>query len=174
MKKILSLFLTVAIVLLLLLSATGCDQNEEEYNGEYYNYGLHYKLPEEYRKLTVSYSEFTYFNGEAYFFFKHMSGEKLIEESLPEDISVEAYAYNFASENNIFSPVMYDAATDTAFIEYVYDYSDSEVMLPPEFYYHYILRGSQLLYIVTMSCPAEKSEQYKPVFDGFMKDIKAD
>ena len=175
MKKTVSIALVIAMLMLILLSMAGCDRNGDDKDfTEYYNYGLHYKLPKEYTKLTVSYSEHTYYNGEAYFYFNFMSDEKLDEALLPTDITVEAYAYNFAALNEITSPVMYDKATDTARIEYIYDYSDDELALSPEFYYHYILRGSQLIYIVTMSCPASKQEQYKPIFNQFITDIKPD
>ena len=172
MKKVLSLFLVI-ITLLLTLCAVGCKGNEEA--GVYYNYGLHYKLPEEYNKLTVSYAEHVYYNGEAYFYFDFMSEEKLVEAYLPPDISVETYARNFAMLNDITTPMVYDKQNDTALLEYVYEYTEEdEAQLPPEFYYHYILRGSVYIYIVTMSCPADKADVYKPIFQGWMRDIRAD
>lgn len=173
MKKILSLFLVIA-TLVLLLCAVGCNKQDGD-NKAYYNYGLHYTLPKEYTHLTVSYSEFTYYNGEAYFYFNTMSEEQLVESYLPPDISVETYAANFRMLNGISNPVVYNKEKNTALLEYVYNYTEEdEVQLPPEFYYHYILRGSVYIYIVTMSCPADKADVYKPIFDGWMQDIHAD
>ena len=174
MKKILSLFLIAATVMLLVF-LPGCNNDENSEDGGYYNYGLHYKIPEDYRHITVDFSEYTYYNGEAYFYFTYMSAENFVENDLPADISVEAYANELRFINSITSPVKYDKENNTALIEYVYYYTEAdEVQLPPEFFYHYFLRGSELLYIVTMNCPEDKAEEYKPIFNEWMKDIRAD
>ncbi len=173
MKKILSLILVIT-TLALLLCSVGCKQDKEGYES-YYNHGLHYDLPTEYAPLHVSYAEFVYYNGEAYFYFDYMSEEKLIEAYLPPDISIQTYAANFAMLNGITTPVVYDKQNDTALLEYVYEYTeDDEVQLPPEFYYHYIIRGSVYIYIVTMSCPADKADVYKPIFNEWIEGIHAD
>ena len=170
MKKILSLFL-IAVTFLLAIFSTGCKKDEKI---EYYNYGLHYKLPEEYRRITQTYSEFIYYNGEAYFYFNTLSQEQLVENGYDIGISVYDYAFEFAALNGVSSPITYDPESKTAVIEHVYAPNEEMGWNDSTFFYWYFLRGSQLMYTVTLSGDGDKAEKYKPVFEEFVKDIKAD
>lgn len=170
MKKILSLVL-ITVTVLLAVFVTGCNKDGTV---EYYNYGLHYKLPEEYKHITVTYSEFTYYNGEAYFYFNTMSEEQLVENGYDAGISVYDYAFEFAALNGVSSPITYDPEHKTAVIEHIYSPNEEMGWNESTFFCWYFLRGSQLMYIVTLSGDGEQAEKYMPVFDEFIKDIKAD
>ena len=50
-NKILKTMISLLLVLSIVGSVSACG-GDEEFTGEYYNYGLHYTLPEEYRQLT--------------------------------------------------------------------------------------------------------------------------
>lgn len=169
-----------ALSLLLILSLIGsvCSCGEEEFTGEYYNYGLHYNLPEEYRQLTVPYSEFCYTDGNAYFYFRAFSPEQLEEDfEVAGDISVRSYTTKFMVWNEItLTCDTYYEELDRSVI--IYDWEDEddsdEYDEEPKCFYHVIFRGSQLLYIVTMTCPVDMKDTYVPVFDEWSMSIHAD
>ena len=176
-KQILKMLL--AFVLVLSIAASICACGEEEFTGDYYNYGLHYHLPEEYKKLTVPYAEFCYYDGNAYFYFHAYSPEELEDEEVwgvDGDISVRSFTTKFmVSYDIILSKDTYYEDLDRSVIIYDWEYDDSEdEYLEDECFYHVIFRGSQLLYVVTMSCPVSMKDVYTPVFDEWSFSVYAD
>ena len=169
-----------ALVLILSLACAIVSCGEEEFTGDYYNYGLHYHLPEEYRKLTVPYSEFCYYDGNAYFYFHAYSPEELEDPEIwgvSGDISVSSFATKFMVSYDIpLYKDTYHEDIDRSVIVYDWEYDDAEEneSLNDECFYHVIFRGSQLLYVVTMTCPVDMKDVYTPVFDEWSMSIHAD
>ncbi len=175
-NKIFKTLLALLLVLSIVGSVCACDGGDE-YTGEYYNYGLHYTLPETYRQLTVPYSEFCYTDGNAYFYFRAYSGEQLEEDfEIDGNISVRSYTTKFMVWNDInLSKDTYYEDLDRSVIIYDFEGTDDEGNeLEPECFYHVIFRGSQLLYIVTMTCPIDMKDTYTPVFDEWSLSLHAD
>ena len=175
MRRILTKILLVLLIIASSLSViTSCKDK-----GEYYVYGLHFNIGEGYQSIKVPYAENCYTNGEAYFFF-HVYSAQGIEEELgyPGDISVEDYTKKFALLNGRDPyDYDYDKERDVSVIHYVYEYDSTDEEMgdnPPELYYHMIMRGSEHLYIVTMSCESSMSEVYEPQFKEWIKTIYAD
>ena len=81
-NKILKTIISMLLILSFAVSFSACGDEPEEFTGDYYNYGLHYHLPEEYQQLTVPYSEFCYYDGNAYFYFHAYSPEELEDEEI--------------------------------------------------------------------------------------------
>ncbi len=178
-KRILKTIIAILLLLSLIGSVCACGDDVEEFTGEYYNYGLHYKLPEEYRQLTVPYSEFCYYDGHAYFYFQVYSPEQLVEDlKYDADISVKSFSTKFMVQYdiNLASDTYYEDI-DRSVIIYDWEYDDTddeEAELEDECFYHVIFRGSQLLYVVTMSCPVSMKDTYTPVFDEWSFSLHAD
>ena len=176
-KSILKLLSVILIASSLLCLLSSC-KDEEEIDG-YYVYGLHFDIGDGYNAIKVPYAENCYTNGESFFFFQVFSGEG-IEETLgyAPDITVERYTQQFCLENKL-DPYSYeyDSERDITTLKYVYEYDKSDegtAHLPPEFYYHMIMRGTAHLYIITMTCDEALRETYEPKFDSWVENIYAD
>lgn len=179
--KIRILKTVISVLLLLSLIASVCSCGEEEVTGEHYDYGLHYTIPEGYRKLTVPYSEFCYYDGNAYFYFHSYSPEQLADPeswNTEPNISVRNFTTKFMVEYDIpLYKYTYYEDIDRSVIIYDWEYDDTnedEAGLEDECFYHVIFRGSQLLYVVTMTCPVSMKDTYTPVFDEWGFDLHAD
>ncbi len=182
MKRILSLLLSVAILTLSLLGVVGCSDDNDEYpkDGKYNLLGLNFYLPEEYKKITVPYSQNVFYDGKAYFYFNVYSEEQMesTEEGglgISKDISIKNYTIKFLGWNGLsYDKYTYDEQTDRSFVKYVYEY-EAEDGMEDELYIHVFFRGSQRhLYCVTMSCPVSLREQYESTFDSWSKSIYPD
>lgn len=178
-NRILKTIISILLLLSLVGSVCACD-DEEEFTGEYYNYGLHYTLPEEYRQLNVPYSEFCYYDGNAYFYFHAYSPEELEDEeswNVDGDISVKSFTTKFMVAYDItLNKDTYYEDMDRSVIIYDWEYDDTEEEsnLEDECFYHVIFRGSQLLYVITMSCPVSMKDTYTPIFDEWSMSLHAD
>ena len=169
-----------ALVLILSLASAIVSCGEEEFTGDYYNYGLHYHLPEEYRQLTVPYAEFCYYDGNAYFYFHAYSAEELADPEVwgvDGNISVSSFATKFMVSYDIplYKDTYYEDIDRSVIIyDWEYDDTEEEEGLDDECFYHVIFRGSQLLYVVTMTCPVSMKDVYTPVFDEWSMSLHAD
>ena len=176
-NKILKTIISLLLVLSIVGSVSACG-GDEGFTGEYYNYGLHYTLPEEYRQLTVPYSEFCYYDGNAYFYFHAYSPEQLVEECDVEgDITVRSFATKFmvAYDINLSKDTYYEDLDRTVIIyDWKYEEDEDGVKLEDECFYHVIFRGSQLLYVITMACPVSMKDTYTPIFDEWSFSLHAD
>lgn len=179
-NKILKTIISMLLLLSFAVSFSACGDEPEEFTGDYYNYGLHYHLPEEYQQLTVPYSEFCYYDGNAYFYFHAYSPEELEDEEVwgvAGDISVPSFTTKFMVSYDInLSKDTYYEELDRSVIIYDWKYSSTEEgeALEDECFYHVIFRGSQLLYVVTMSCPVSMKDTYTPIFDEWSMSLHAD
>ena len=178
MKKIILKGLGIVLIISLLLCAFVSCNEEEENEGDYYVYGLHFNLGEGYKSITVPYAENCYTNGESFFFFHVYSGEGLEELGFLPDISVERYTQQFCLLNSLDPyDYEYDSARDVATLDYVHIYDKDDegtAHLDPEFYFHIIMRGTEHLYIITMSCDEADRETYEPIFKSRAEKIYAD
>ncbi len=167
-------FSIVLIIASLLCVFTSCKENEEGYH----TYGLHFDLGEGYNSINVPYADDCYTNGEAFFFFRLFSGEGLEELGYAPDISVVRYTQQFCLENALDPyDYEYDAARDVTTLQYIHEYDRNDegtAHLPPEFYYHMIMRGTDHLYIITMTCDEADRETYEPIFKKWSQEIYAD
>jgi len=171
MKKFISLVLAVAL-LTAALTLTSCGGKDDEY----YAYGLHYTLPEEYEKITVPYSENCYYDGSAYFYFNiYSEGDMEANLGINPNISIESYTIKFLGWNNLsYDIYTYDEEKDRSIVKYVHKYS-AEEGIEDELYIHVFFRGSyRHLYTVTMSCPASERDVYEATFDKWANEIYAD
>ena len=171
-KKVVAVILIIAS---LVFVVTSCDKDD----GVYHVYGLHFDIGEGYQSIKVPYAENCYTNGEAYFFFHVYSGQGIEEElGYAADISVEDYTKKFALLNGRDPyDYEYDKERDVSVLHYVYEYDPNDEEMgqnDPELFYHMIMRGTEHLYIVTMSCAADKSDVYEPKFREWIKNIYAD
>ena len=173
-KKILCFILAMTLIFTCLLS---CDEADEE-NGEYHVFGLHYTLGEGYTKINVPYSENCYTNGETYFFFQVFSGEGLEEIGVDDDITVELYMQKFLNWN-YQDPFIYtyDEDRNLAYAHYL----SSDMLVPDEageseaeYFYTAVLRGSDHLYIVNMSCAPALLDNYRSHFEDIIASLRAD
>ena len=170
---------------MVVLSALVCclgscfDEGEEENpNGEYHVFGLHYTLGEGYTKINVPYSENCYTNGETYFFFSVFSGSGLEEMNVSADISVEVFMQKFLVWN-YQNPYIYEYDKDknVAIAHYV----SSDLLIPedvedsePEYFYTVVLRDTDHLYVIHMSCKPEDFETHRPHFETVANSLYAD
>ena len=173
-KKILCFMLAAAMLLGCLIS---CGE-EELAEGEYHVFGLHYTLGEGYNKINVPYSENCYTDGEAYFFFQVYSGEGLEEIGVDDDITVELYMQKFLNWN-YQDPFIYEYDKDRN-LAYAH-YLSSDMLVPedageadPEYFYTAVLRGTNHLYIVNMSCSPDVLDKYSSRFEDIIASLHAD
>lgn len=175
-KKLLSLIFIFATVVATLAS---CNEPPEE-ESEYHVFGLHYDLGTGYIKINVPYSENCYTNSErdTYFFFSVFSGSGLEEIGVAADISVEVFMQKFLVWN-YQDPFIYeyDSKKNVAIARYL----SSDQLLPedagesdPEYFYTVVLRGSDHLYVVHLSCKPEGLEANKAHFDEVIASLRAD
>ena len=175
-KSILKLLSVILIASSLLCLLSSCN-DEEEIDG-YYVYGLHFDIGDGYNAIKVPYAENCYTNGESFFFFQVYSGEGLENLGYAADISVKHYTQQFCLLNSLDPyDYEYDAERDVAVLDYVHEYDKNDegtAHLESELYYHMIMRGSEHLYIITMSCELSLRDTYEPIFKGWIQEIYAD
>lgn len=170
MKKILS----TVIILMLLFSLFSCGNSKDDGRFlDYYETGLYYSIPKDYEKRNLTYGDFTYTNGEAYFFFSAFDEVDITEDMrLDSDITVKEFTETYI----IFLPFdveyEYDKAMNASHFEYVYEYEGG--VTESEYYRHMIVRTEAYLYHVTLSCPEKLTEEYRDDFDRIIKSIKVD
>lgn len=172
MKKSIIRLTALICLLALVFSFTACGGEQEEKKNpyEYSEIGLHYTLNENFRRLTVNYAQYCYYDqsGRAYFMFHTYTPTDLEELGYAADISVKNFTLKRLLNDDLpLNVYEYDEATDRSVIRCV----DEPTQMAD---WKLILRGTELLYEVIMSCPVEYRETYEPMFEALCKDIYAE
>lgn len=166
MKGFVKVFAATLLVFAALLSAVGCVGDGD---GVIKESGLVYYLPSEMEKMSVTYADVCYGNGEAEFFIYFYTSDALLAELyMDKNSTVKQYADWFTLVNGYENVAEeYDEAGANITLRYIYEDED-------DFYFDYILRNEEMLYHVTMLCPADKREVYEPIFEYWRSQIKID
>ncbi len=182
MKRIITLFLTLAIVACSVLSFSACGND-----GNHKKMGLSFYLPEDFEDRKISGYSYAYSNGEADFLITATGYEVLssstdtagnYKEVWPTD--VHSYVRRFAIENGIgLDKYTYDAAENVAEIKCVYDYDEVDEMGEPLIiesdYCHYIfMDNGEAIYFITYMCKVTYQEKYEPLFDEWASKLVLD
>ena len=172
-----------ALLLILSLACAIVSCGEEEIFSEENYYGLHYSLPDTYRRLTVPIAEFYYYDGHAYFYFHAYSPEALEAPAedggweVAGDISVRSFTTKLMVAYNIplYKDTYYEELDRSVIIhDWEYDETEDGEHLEDERNYIVIFRGSQMLYVVVMTCPVSMVDVYAPTFEEWSMSIYAD
>ena len=182
MKKITTLLLLIAF----LFSMVSCSCNDEENTSrltkqgmlvDYFQYGIFYSIPESFVLTNDSDGDVNYLYedgegyGDGYFFIEALPNED-IEEDLHENpnITVYEFAYSFFLINPMDRWEYYDDK-DMAVIEadeYLFGEGDD---VTPEYFRVIIVRSSECLYIVHMTCFSQNIEDFRETFDMIQESI---
>ena len=171
MKKIFnSMIALVALLAMLLTSCSDGGQVDADGMKNYSRGGMSFKLPAEYKELSVNYATFSYYLDGVEFFVNIFDKQQMEEElEIDPDISVYNYAYKFIYVwNGCNCDFDYDEENDVVTFGVFYPEEVSDESETREYYQYYITRTDELLYIVTMCCDAELYDTYKPVFDEWV------
>ena len=160
MKRILSVLILAA----LMLSLLACSADDELI--KYSESGLDFALPEEMKRLSVSpdYADICYGDGKAEFFVFFYSRDSLLSIChLPKDCTVREYAeWCIRFDDCTELEEKYDGPKRT--VDYTFVADD-------KYYFAIVMRNNECLIHVTMWCPVEMAEEYKPTFELWRKHV---
>ena len=143
-------------------------EKDREYEDEIYSFSdLQYILPENFEETNYGYGEeLEYSDGKgAYFFFNSYDAEEMMEDQgQAPDISVQEYAQICITVWNVNSKPVYDKERDAVTFEYYIENAN-------EYYRHLVIRGSEKLFLFTLSCDADDVEKYREEFDKIFNSI---
>ena len=188
------------ISLILALSSLflfSCGEQDPDYSGlvdtgetdaSISNYGVHYELPEGFRKVKETVSEYTFTDGTAYLYFNYYDEERLEEIGVDPAIDVRSYAVYFCSLNDFsMENFTYDEATNKAEIKTEFGFSGTvggdesdpfndpyDVDLPPEYFHFQVRRGTDFLYVLTANCPLDMVEKYELIFEAWHNSVSVE
>ena len=178
MKKTLAVLLLIAISLFA-ASCSSCNdehEHEDELGTQVYEAGFHYNVPDSFtyeEKLAYGDRVFKDANG-AYFFFNAFSGEDIEEDwHLAPDAGVRDVFASVISGLPFSVDYEHRESDDSIHFDYVWTYEDAEGM-EPEYYRYMIVRTTDYVYIITLTCPASEEESYKEIFDDIIDSISLD
>ena len=170
MKKILCMILLAALAFsLAACSGGGGPTLNADGLVEYSESGLEFALPENMTRRTVSYADICYSDGTAEFFVYFYSRDALMTDLYfsDKDITVGEYADWFVGINGYDGVAKKpDESGKKIEMHYVHE-PDGE----NTFYTDIIMRNSECLIHVTLSCPAENIADYAPAFEIWKKYI---
>ena len=170
MKKIISVMLIIASLLVMSLSLSSCtDENGNNYN----EIGLSFYLPDGFEKMSIQNYSHAYRNGEAEFLISATSYEELESTetasgepkvSWPTDLY--SYVRFFAIENNIsLSKYTFDHEKERGEIKYVYDYEGEDSFIESDYCHYVFLDNGEAIFFITYTCKVSFMEKYQPLFD---------
>ena len=180
MKKILSLILVLASLLLL----ASCGDTVEGEGNNHSEIGLSFYLSDDFEKASFQGYSHAFTNGEAEFLINAMSYEQLessegsdgnYKEPWPSDLY--SYVRRFAIENNIsLSNYTFDHDKQRGDIKYVYDYEleegeDEASRLESEYCHYVFLDNGEAIYFITYSCRVSFREKYEPLFNDWASKL---
>jgi hypothetical protein len=166
MKRIFKKLLFITLIFATMVTAVSCGGDMKKYHEN----GLHFSLPKDMRKLSVSYADLCYGNDDfAQFFVYFYSKDSLLTDlALEKEATVKQYADWFVGMNGYTDVTEnYDEENKVIVLKYVYEDE-------ADFYCDYITRNEHALFHVTMCCKEELREKYEPMFDEWMKLISVD
>lgn len=179
MKKIITVFLVLAISVCSLFALSACGND-----GNYKEIGLSYYLPTDFVKQNIQGYDYAYTNGEAEFLISANSYEVLQSSTTqagdykgewPTD--VHGYVRRFCIENDIkFDNYTYDPAKNVADIKYVYDYPEVDeegmpLQMESEYCHYVFMDNGEAIYFITYMCKVSYMEKYKPLFDEWASKL---
>ncbi len=159
----------VAIVLVIVLSIT-LSFFSGRYDGvKYKTYteeDLQYKLPVNFKVTNYNYGEIEYADGEGgYFFFNAYDETELLEDQfLPSNITPQEFAQTLITHWRVDSE--YEYHPEDGSVTFDYNIEDAG-----EYYSHLIVRGSEHLFLFTLSCDSADIDEYAPIFGYIFNNI---
>ena len=159
--------LVVVLIVGLCIGLTYCEK-DREYEDEIYSFSdLQYILPDDFKETNYGYGEeLEYSDGKgAYFFFNSYDAEEMQEnQKQAPDIGVKEYAQICITVWNVNSKPVYDKERDAVTFEYYIEDAN-------EYYRHLVIRGSEKLFLFTLSCDSDAVEEYREKFDKIFDSI---
>ncbi len=166
-KKLIILPL-ITVMILLAVTSCGDDSLPKGYK-KYSDLGLTFALPKDMDSKKVNYAPICFSKDDVYFFANVFDKIQLEEMDVDPEITVERYTEKFILLNGYDAEYVYDAATNVA--TFGVEYNNELVEGDYQYYYHYITRGKECLYVVIMSCDVENAATYKSVFEEWASFI---
>ena len=169
MKKILCILLLSALALTLAACSSGGGPTlNEDGLVPYSESELEFALPEEMTLSTVDYADICYSDGTAEFLVYFYPRDMLLTDLfLDKDATVEEYAEWFVYRNGYVGvEKKLDESGKRIELSYVYDPDGANTH-----YVDIIMRNTDILIHVTLSCPNEKSAEYEGAFDTWKKYV---
>lgn len=170
MKKLLAIILLLSCAFTLF--SCGDDENGTESGTlQYYQYGLEFRLPENFELKKLKDIDATYSDGSIWFALNAFDeGEMLETLRLPSaDITVKEYTEYFLIQNPYTEDYEYDEERNAATFHYVYDYGTDK--MENEYFSYLITRSEDYLYVVIVYCDEKDFEKYSSVFDEIINSI---
>jgi len=172
MKKLICSVLLIALA----LSLSACD------NGAFVDrteYGLSFRLPEEFRKYNVNAYEISYRTADAKFQVQVMTEEEFEYIGMYFGMSVKEYTEELIKINEWGIEYKYDEARDVTSFYYFWYPTDeptnegitSNEELESKYYYMLVLKSNEAFYHVVMSCSTDDYEKYEQEFKSIGLDL---
>ncbi len=167
MKKLLALIL-IAVSILSLFS---CTDGDEDGMVKYSQYGLSYRLPEEFKAKKTQNADISYSDGEAWFYLNAFGNDEMLELGLPStDITVEEYTEFFLILNPYNTEdYEYDRERNASTFYYIYDYATDK--MENEYYGYLITRNEETLFVVLLSCKEKDFGKYSADFEKIFGSV---
>lgn len=164
-----TILIVSAIVLVIALSITLSFLSGRHDGVKYKTYteeDLQYKLPESFKATNYNYGEVEYADGEGgYFFFNSYDETELLEDQfLHADITPQEFAQTLITAWGIDSE--YEYHPEDGSVTFDYNIDDAG-----EYYLHLIVRGSEHLFLFTLSCDTEDINEYASIFGYIFNNI---
>jgi len=161
MKKIISSLIFIALLFSLALSLVACSEGMVEY----YEAGLHFKLPKNFRKLTLQGIDFHYSTPEASFEIQILPKSEFEDVEMGYyidfDMTVKEYTEFFIKENKWECEYTYDETRDATTFFFFWSPEEDGTYT---YYYITIMKNSNAFYIILMSCLEKDYPTYADAF----------
>ena len=162
MKKIIGSVLIFSLVLVLAFSLFACENSGYV---DYTEYGLSFRLPKEFRKLTVQGVDIHYSTLEADFEVQVLPKSEFEDEEMGYyidfDMTVKEYTEFFIEENEWGCEYTYDEVRDAT--NFYFFWTPTEE-IPYSYYYMTVMKSDVAFYIIIMSCVEEDYPNYEAKF----------
>ncbi len=165
MKNKIVLVFVALLLAMSILTSCGGDVNVNKL-------GLKMTLPEEMELREVSYADICYVTKEVEIFINVFSKEELADpEGLDfyESISVEDFTETLIINNDYDAELQLDGERGAA-------YFGTNVVseLADEYYFFYVIRNTDALYVIGMECDSVNEEKYKDEFLAWARTAEID
>ena len=162
MKRIISCILFIALLATLAFSLSACDSAGYR---EYTEYGMKFRIPKDFRKLTLQGVDVHYSTPDASFEIQVLPKSEFEDEEMGYyidfDMTVKEYTEFFIKENGWGCEYTYDEARDMTTFYFFWTPTED---IPYSYYYVTIMKNENAFYIVMMSCLEEDYPNYEEKF----------
>ena len=170
MKKVLAMILLLSC--LFTLYSCGDDENGTDSGMlQYYQYGLGFRLPENFELKKLQDIDASYSDGNLWFVLNAFDENEMLGTlRLPSaDMTVKEYTEYFLIQNPYTKDYEYDEERNASTFNYVYDYGTDK--RENEYFSYLITRSKENLYVVIVYCDEKDFEKYSSVFDEIINSI---